>query len=146
MSDESGEGDFLDELDKIAEPKPDADDDDWAGLDAELDEGLEQDDSPPEHWGDRLTLEPGDRFKGFVRDRVPNMAADRHDVLLLEDLQREPLFFYGSAMLWSEYEKAGAEPGWMIVIGRRLEDAIGKHGAYPFYRVRARPADDGIPL
>jgi hypothetical protein len=114
----------------------------WGALDAELDERLDRDESAPTSWGGRVALEPGERFKGFLRGTTPNPAEDRHDVVLLETMEREPSYMYGSRMLLGELEKSGARPGDMVAIGRRIEDGVNARGqSYPFFRVRSRPFD-----
>jgi hypothetical protein len=140
----SGDGDFLEELDQAASAAPG--EDDWDELGAELDERLDLDESLPTEWGEKVSLEPGGKFLGYFRGTAPNTAADRHDVVLLETLEREPVFHYGSKMLLGEIEKSGAKPGDMIAIGRRLEDGQAANGAYAYYRVRSRPVDDDIPI
>jgi hypothetical protein len=140
----SDDGDFLEELEQAAASAPS--EDDWDALDTELDERLDLDETVPESWGEQLSLAPGERWRGYFRTLTPNPAEDRAEVPLLETLEREPAFMYGTKMLIGELEKAGTQPGDMIAIGRRLEDGKGKLGDYAYYRVRSRSVDDDIPI
>jgi hypothetical protein len=144
VTDSTSGGDYLDELGQAVVSKPRAADDKWEQLDVELTERLDVDESTPASWGDRVALEPGEKFMGYFRGITPNPAADRPDVILLETSEREPVFHYGTRMLLGELEKSCAKPGDMVAIGRRLEDGKGSLGAYAYFRVRCRPVDDDI--
>ena len=118
---------------------------DWGALDAELDERLDRDESAPTNWGDhRVALEPGERFKGFLRGTTPNPTEGRHNVVLLDDGARTSVHVW-VADVAGELETSGARPGDMVAIGRRIEDGVNARGqSYPYLRVRSRPVDREI--
>jgi hypothetical protein len=116
---------------------------------AEVDEKLDA--TEPPEWGEEVELAEGERFIGRYLDEAVSPETNRPVFLLLAPDAGEPptkaktpCFIRERTVLRSEFDRARAASGDLIVIARG-EDREGKENTYHNYAVASAPCSEPLP-